>query len=217
MCKIPTANGERTERTLVYTHGALLECPNGPGLQHQFPLNPLTHNRSEVATVAKNADPVGTVLGIHGFLLSKFRGETICRSSSQRVPFHGISSHPKAYYYCLSFFLLVSSCFYLISLFKRCAFGAVSLSLSPLLHFAPPYGFGFRHDMVISMLKCIYYIYLKQRLVSRPYIVNHKYALESCWITNSCDYTIHLLGEKNDATCLSPLDSLTQACTCTHN
>ena len=35
------AEGERTERTLVYTHGALLECPNGPGLQHQSPLKSL--------------------------------------------------------------------------------------------------------------------------------------------------------------------------------
>ena len=121
---------------------------NGPGRQH---------NRSEVATVAKNADPVGAVLGIHGCMLSKLGGEAVCCSSSQLVPFRGIPSQPKAYY-CLDCCLLVSSS--ILFLFPNDVLLArslslslspsippslslsLSLSLSHFLHFVSPYGFG---------------------------------------------------------------------------
>lgn len=159
--------------------GPCWSVPTDLAYSINLPLNPLTHKQVRGGNCRQKCRPGGNCPGDPWLSAVKIqRGNYLsfklstCSLSWDIITPQGILLLSEFFLAC--FILFLSDFSFQTMCFWR------SLSLSPLLHFAPPYGFGFRHDMVISMLKCIYYIYLKQRLVSRPYIVNHKYAVESC-------------------------------------
>lgn len=149
----PTVKG--LKGPLCIPMGPCWSVPTDLAYSINLPLNPLTHKQVRGGNCRQKCRPGGNCPGDPWLYAVKIqRGNNLsfklstCSVSWDIITPQGILLL-SADFSCL--FHLVSIWF----LFSNDVLLAQSLSLSPLLHFAPPYGFGFRHDMVISMLKRI--------------------------------------------------------------